>query len=206
VDRISFSDRAFNFYAGLMTDNSKAYWEANRATYEEAVKRPMEALLDRLAPTFDGTVRLFRPYRDVRFSADKSPYKTAQGGLVQAAPGVGYYVQVDAEGVTVGGGFYARHPEQTARYRAAVDNDLSGRPLAVLVDKLVAAGYETRGETVATRPRGVPADHPRLELLRRKSLAVSTRPADAEVDVAVVEREWRRIRPLVEWARDHVGS
>jgi uncharacterized protein (TIGR02453 family) len=206
VDRPAFSDRAFNFYAGLMTDNSKAYWDAHKATYEEAVRRPMAAMLERLAPRFDGTVKLFRPNRDIRFSADKSPYKTAQGGLVQAAPGVGYYVQVDAEGVTVGGGFYARDPAQTARYRAAVDNDLSGPPLAAIVDKLVSAGYVTRGETVSTRPRGVPADHPRLELLRHKSLAVVTRPADAEIDLAVVEREWRRIRSLVEWTRDHVAS
>ncbi|HEU5110048.1 MAG TPA: DUF2461 domain-containing protein [Micromonosporaceae bacterium] len=206
MDRIAFSDRAFNFYAGLTTDNSKAYWEANKATYEAAVREPMTAMLERLAREFDGGVKLFRPYRDVRFTADKSPYKTAQGGLIRRGPGIGFYVQVDAEGVAVGGGFYARETAMTARYRAAVDDERGGRALVRIVDKLTSAGFTRHGEAVATRPRGVPADHPRLDLMRLKSLAVMTRPTDAVVDVTVVEREWRRVRPLVDWACEHVGT
>ena len=204
MSRTSFTDDAFNFYAGLITDNSKAYWEAHRATYEAAVREPMLAILERLAPEFDGAVKFFRPYRDVRFSADKSPYKTAQGGLVRLDGGAGYYVQVDAEGVSVGGGFYARDPAQTASYRAAVDDDRSGPQVAAIVAELVSAGYEERGDQLASRPRGVPADHPRLGLMRRKSLAVVRRPPESEVDVAVVRREWTRIRPLVEWVHTHV--
>ena len=68
-----------------------------------------------------GPARLFRPNRDIRFSHDKSPYKTHQGAFVGVATGVGYYVQVSGDGLAVGGGFRAHSPAETARYRAAVD-------------------------------------------------------------------------------------
>jgi uncharacterized protein (DUF2461 family) len=77
-----FRDEAFAFYDGLRADNSKTYWTAHKHVYDECVRGPMQALLDSLAPAFGGEATLFRPYRDVRFSADKSPYKTAQGGFV----------------------------------------------------------------------------------------------------------------------------
>ena len=79
-----FDDAAFAFYEGLRADNSKTYWTANKSVYERAVREPMRALLDDLAPVFDAEPALFRPYRDVRFSKDKSPYKTHQGGFLHS--------------------------------------------------------------------------------------------------------------------------
>lgn len=67
---------AVEFYQGLEADNSKVYWQAHRGSYDDHVRRPMEQLLAELGTEF-GEGRIFRPYRDVRFSADKSPYKTA---------------------------------------------------------------------------------------------------------------------------------
>jgi len=67
-----FGERATDFFAGLEADNSKAYWEDHRATYEAEVRAPMLALLAALEPEF-GPGTMFRPYRDVRFSKDKSP-------------------------------------------------------------------------------------------------------------------------------------
>ena len=69
---------AITFYEGLEADNSKTYWTANKDVYESAVVAPFRALSDEVAEMF-GLLRLFRPYRDVRFSKDKSPYKTGQG-------------------------------------------------------------------------------------------------------------------------------
>ena len=66
---------AVEFYEGLEADNSKVYWQEHKAVYDRFVKAPMEELLAELADEF-GAGRLFRPYRDVRFSADKTPYKT----------------------------------------------------------------------------------------------------------------------------------
>src|SRR5215216_5014379 len=67
---------AIEFYEGLEADNSKTYWQQNKVVYEELVRGPMDELLAELAPQY-GEGRIFRPYRDVRFSKDKSPYKTA---------------------------------------------------------------------------------------------------------------------------------
>src|SRR5690348_1765900 len=67
---------AIAFFDGLAADNSKAYWQAHRAVYDADVLDPMVALLADLADEFEEG-RIFRPYRDTRFSADKSPYKTA---------------------------------------------------------------------------------------------------------------------------------
>jgi uncharacterized protein (TIGR02453 family) len=209
TDFDGFSDEAFEFYEGLVADNSKAYWTEHKHVYEQHVRSPMQALLDSLAPAFGATPTMFRPYRDVRFGADKSPYKTAQGGFLEVAHGVGYWMQLDAAGVAVGGGFHSHDKAQTARFRAAVDNDLTGRALAAAVSKLVKAGYAIGGDAVRTRPRGVPADHPRLELMRHESLTVSRRldPADCLSPdfTKTLAGQWRKISPLVDWCGDHAS-
>jgi uncharacterized protein (TIGR02453 family) len=204
-----FSDEAFEFYEGLRADNSKTYWQAHKQVYESRVRAPMQTLLDGLAPRFGGTPVLFRPYRDVRFSADKSPYKTAQGAFLEVVRGLGYWVQLDAEGVRVGGGFWPHDRAQVARYRAAVDADASGEALTKVVARLTRAGYEIGGDAVRTRPRGVAADHPRLELMRHESLTVG-RPVDATESASAafgetLAADWKKVAPLVEWARTHAA-
>ena len=201
-----FPDEALEFYEGLVADNSKTYWAAHKHIYERSVRQPMLALLEELAPAFDGDVVLFRPYRDTRFSKDKSPYKTAQGGMVELGSGIAYYVQIDADGVLAGGGFHAQSREQVARYRAAVDSDLTGPALAGITAKLEKAGFEIGGHQVKTRPRGVPADHPRLDLMRREYVTAGRHVAPDEVTVASVRKDWKKLTPLVEWARAHVLS
>ena len=76
-----FPDEGLVFYEGLEADNSKSYWTEHRQAYDEHVRQPMQELADELAPEF-GTPKLFRPYRDVRFSHDKTPYKTHQGAVL----------------------------------------------------------------------------------------------------------------------------
>jgi uncharacterized protein (TIGR02453 family) len=195
-----FSPAAFAFYEGLTADNSKAYWTAHKADYEQAVRAPMTALLESLAPDFGATPVLFRPYRDIRFSKDKSPYKTAQGGFLEVAPGFGYHLQVDAGGVRIGGGFHARdraHTAHTARWRAAVDDQHTGTELATLVTALEKAGFEIGGDQVRTRPRGVDPDHPRLDLLRREFLTAA-RPLDPATP-SLIRARYLQLRPLIEW-------
>src|SRR5260370_7299756 len=77
-------EAALDFFEGLELDNSKAYWTAHRTIYDDDVLAPMTQLTEALAPEF-GDVKLFRPYRDIRFSADKSPYRTQIGALVASA-------------------------------------------------------------------------------------------------------------------------
>jgi uncharacterized protein (TIGR02453 family) len=199
-----FGDGAVEFYDGLLADNTKAYWSDHREIYERDVRAPMEALLAALAPEF-GPGKVFRPYRDVRFARDKSPYKTACGAT--AGP---FYVQISAEGLFAAGGDYRWAPDQVARFRVAVDDDRRGGDLVRRLAAVRAAGLTVDGDRLATRPRGVPPEHPRLDLLRHRSLyAHRAWPPDAALHEAVaaerVAQAWRAARPLTDWLADHVG-
>ncbi|GAA1996753.1 DUF2461 domain-containing protein [Catenulispora subtropica] len=198
-----FSDEAYDFYFELAADNSKEYWTAHKHVYEQMVRDPMQALLDELAPDFAADPSMFRPYRDVRFSKDKSPYKTRQTGFLSTARGVGYYLSLSMDGLYVGGGFRSQDREQVKRFRAAVDDDVTGAELAAIVARLEKRGFTIGGRQVRTRPRGVPADHPRLDLMRREYVNAGrdVDPADAAGPgfVAVLKKDWRALTPLVEW-------
>jgi uncharacterized protein (TIGR02453 family) len=204
-----FGEGAIEFYDGLLADNSKAYWTDNRAVYERDVLAPMQALLAGLEPEF-GPGKIFRPYRDVRFSADKTPYKTACGASVGP-----FYVQISADGLMAAGGGYRWASDQVNRFRTAVDDERRGADLAARLAALAAAQIEgaaptVAGDQLATRPRGVDPDHPRLDLLRFKSLYAHRgwAPDDALHEAVTAERVagvWRAVRPLTEWIADHVG-
>ena len=209
-----FGDGACEFFDGLEADNSKAYWHDNLALYREHVRGPMELLLVELeqafAPGF-GAGKVFRPHRDIRFSADKSPYKTHCGAVVEAGRGGGaYYVEVSAEGLLVAGGCFHTAPDQLARLRTALDDEIRGERLRGLLDGLVARGWELSGDVMKTRPRGVAADHPRLDLLRHRTLHVVRRwEPDAELHerscLDRVRQSWDEVHGLNQWCVDHVG-
>jgi uncharacterized protein (TIGR02453 family) len=196
---------ALEFFEGLEADNSKTYWQQNRKVFDEQVRGPMEELLAELEPEW-GEGRIFRPYRDIRFSADKSLYKTYIGARV----GEGY-VQLTADGLGAGCGMYEMATDQLERYRNAVAADRSGAELATIVAKLEKAGIDVAGHDVLkTAPRGYPRDHPRVELLRYKGLIawrewpagpwLGTRRAKDRV----VEF-FRRSDPIKGWLKNHVG-
>lgn len=196
---------AVEFYEGLEADNSKVYWTEHKAVYERDVKGPMEALLTELADEF-GEGRIFRPYRDVRFSPDKSPYKTAMGATV----GDGY-VQVSADGLMAASGMYHMMPDQLDRYRKAVAGDKTGAGLERVIASLQKAKVDVQGiDALKTAPKGYPKDHPRVELLRNKGLIAgkSWSPAGwlgtASARTRVVE-VLRAARPLNDWLFEHVG-
>ena len=157
---------ALEFYEGLEADNSKSYWTSHKAVYQDAVLRPMEELAEQLAPEF-GEPKIFRPYRDLRFSLDKTPYKTHIGATIG---GIGY-VQFSADGLAAGAGMWHMEPDRLARYRAAVAADRTGAELAAIVTALEKADVEVHGHDVLkSAPRGYSADHPRIGLLRYKGL------------------------------------
>ena len=168
-----FPVAALDFYDDLEMDNTKSFWTAHKETYDTAVKAPMTALVAALEPEF-GKAKLFRPYRDVRFAKDKTPYKTHQGGFVQAGPGTGWYVQVGAPGVRVG--------RRLLRLRLAAAGRVPGRRSTTTAaapqlrtdrrPRCRRQGWELGGETLKTTPRGYDADHPRIDLLRHKSMTL----------------------------------
>ncbi|MHC6592277.1 DUF2461 domain-containing protein [Arthrobacter sp. C152] len=194
---------AFRFYAELEENNNRDWWLGHRDTYDAAVKQPLTELLEGLEPEF-GPAKLFRPYRDVRFSPDKSPYKTAQGAFAARQEGVGFYLQINADGLLIGGGYHSHTPAQLARFRAAADASASGAALQEIVDAVAGAGFTIEGERLKTVPRGFAADHPRAELLKHKSLSAGVEVGQPEwVSTPAVRDEvaarWRQLRALVEW-------
>ena len=204
-----FPVSALDFYDDLEVDNTKSYWQKHKATYDESVKAPMTALCDSLAPEF-GDAKVFRPYRDVRFATDKTPYKTHQGAFVAAGPATGWYVEISARGLRVGAGFYEASGERLGRIRDAIADDKTGPRLQRILRKLERGGFEITGEKLKTTPRGYGSDHPRIELLRHKRL-IAHRPYGFEgldsPDVADrVRSDWRALRPLVEWVARHAGE
>jgi uncharacterized protein (TIGR02453 family) len=156
---------AIEFYEGLVADNSKTYWQAHKEEYVQAALAPMLELIAELSPQY-GEGHVFRPYRDVRFSADKSPYKTS----IAATIGRGY-VQLSADGLGAGAGLYMPAPDQLERYRRAVDDESVGHELEAIVKVAAGSGIEISAhEKLKTVPRGYAKDHPRAELLRHKGL------------------------------------
>jgi uncharacterized protein (TIGR02453 family) len=197
---------AIEFYEGLEDDNTREYWHAHKDVYDQCVKRPMQELLDELEGDF-GPGRIFRPNRDVRFSNDKTPYKTNC-----AAHLTGGYVSVSADELFVGSGLYMPMPDDLKRFRAAIDTDRTGRELEQIVATLRKAKYDVGAhDSVKTAPRGYDKDHPRIELLKLKGITMSkawpvggwlgTRKAKDRV-VSTLEAA----RPLNAWVAEHVRA
>ena len=175
----------------LEVDNPRSVWEQHRAVYDEAVRAPMLALTAALAPEF-GEAKVFRPYRDVRFAKDKTPFKTHQGAFVPAGPSTGFY---DATGPRI------------AAIRSAIDDDRTGRELESMIQKFEGGGWRVGGHTLKTAPRGYDVNHPRIELLRHKSLTIGHdygfEPIIHTTELLeAVRDDWRTLRPLVEWVTE----
>ena len=203
VEFRGFPPAALDFYDDLEVDNTRSFWEKHKHVYEEAVRAPMTALCAALGPEF-GEAKIFRPYRDVRFAKDKTPYKTHQGGFVRVAEATGWYVEVSPRGVRTGAGFYQASPQRLAAFRAAIDDDRTGRELVRILGTLEKAGFEVGGDRLKTSPRGYSAEHPRVELLRHRSLTVGRllgfEPVIHTAELLdVVRADWRALRPFVEW-------
>lgn len=197
---------AIEFYEGLEADNTRAYWQDHKKEYEELVRRPMLELLAELAPEF-GEGKIFRPFRDVRFSPDKSPYKTAIGATLER----GGYVQFSAHGLAAGSGYYWMMPDQLDSYRRAVADGKTGAALVKITTALQRDGVDiTAKDTLKTAPKGYPKDHPRIDLLRHKGL-IAWKQWSPAAWMGTAKAKSRIVdflvaaRPLTAWLDKHVG-
>lgn len=197
---------AIEFYERLEDDNTKSFWTEHKRVYDDCVKAPMEALLAELQPRF-GDGKIFRPHRDVRFSKDKTPYKTNIAAQLSA----GGYVSLSADAFSVGTGYYMMAKDQLARFRSAIDDDTTGSALEAIAAELTDDGIEvTSRDSLKTAPRGYPKDHERIELLRMKGcIAWREWPIGAWLDTA--EPRDRLVeflesaKPLITWLDTNVG-
>jgi uncharacterized protein (TIGR02453 family) len=204
-----FPDEAIRFYDGLIADNSRTYWQANKAVFERAVQGPMRALLEALPE--HAPYHVFRPNRDVRFSKDKTPYKDHIGAYGESEGGAGFYVQFSATGMIAGSGYYHMASDQLDRFRQALDREAVGAEVAAITEALRKKGLEISAiGALKTAPRGYSRDHPRIDLLRLKGLVGTRRwtPARWMQTKAVVDRvrdTWEVAAPMNAWLDAHVG-
>lgn len=190
------------FFAGLRRHNDKAWFDRHRDEWTDLVKQPLEALLAEAEPEH-GPGRVMRINRDVRFSPDKSPYRTSCGMWAGGVGGV--YLSVSEAGLEVGGGLYEPSRDQLARARSRIDE----RPqvaaaLQRAIDDLTGSGFEIAGPSLSTAPRGYPRDHPRIELLRLRHYA-ALRPLPLTAEPAAIREIWQRVAPLNGWVQRWVG-
>jgi uncharacterized protein (TIGR02453 family) len=223
-----FADARGDFFVALALQNDRDWFQAHRAQYEEGWARPMAALLKEVRGRLRGVYgkralsppRVFRLNRDVRFSKDKSAYKTHVAGWIPLATGpqtspmsspAALYLQIGPLERFTGSGCWMLEPEALQRFRAALLDPRRGAALARHLAALEAKGFSaSSAERLVRVPAGVDPDHPRADLLRMKGLVVDpgqvprrllTRP---ELVDWLVERA-RAAAPVVSWLADHVA-
>ena len=192
------------FFRGLELDNSKAYFDSHRELYEEAVRGPLLALLAELEPEL-GATRMFRINRDIRFSRDKSPYKTNVAGHAGEL-----YVHLDRRQLFVGAGNHHPEPAWLRAFRTAVAGP-AGAELGRIVEAARAQGFTAGGDPLSTAPKGFPPEHERIEILRWRNVVLGRRweigpwIATREARERVVDA-WGYLEPFAGWLGRHVAA
>lgn len=226
-----FAPAAFTFLRSLQKHNDREWFQRNRATYESELRAPLAALAEEvdvrlatLAPEIVGDPKrsLFRIHRDVRFSNDKSPYKThvacwfhhvdaGRGVGTQAAHGgAGFYFHMEASRASIGGGIWMPPRPALQKIRDAIDEDPSALT-AILKNATVKREFGGLAEeNMLTRtPRGYPITHPAIELLRHQSFTLGREITPKDVASArlpdVLAREYAKLLPLVRWINHALG-
>jgi uncharacterized protein (TIGR02453 family) len=200
---------ALDFFAELAAHNTKEWWLANRARYDESVRGPFEELGEALADEF-GPVKIFRPFRDVRFSTDKTPYKVHIGMVTRET--TAHYLQLGEGGLLIGGGVFDLPTPALARFRRLVDDPRTSGDVEATIEELDDAGFSLMTDgAVRTAPRGFSIDHPRIGLLRLTRLAISRAepPAGWMWDagaVDVISQRWRTVSVWNEWLAENLGE
>jgi uncharacterized protein (TIGR02453 family) len=215
-----FADREARFFRALAKNQSREWFAEHRDEYQVGWLEPMRALLAevraRLAPAYRredlGAPKVFRIHRDVRFSKDKSPYKTHIGGYLpidgtSAGPGgaAALYFHVAADELFACAGQYVMDGDQLKRFRAAILDPKKGKELTAMLATLRRKGFgEESREQLQRVPRGIDPQHPHADLLRRKGLIMvfPAAPRALLVSRKLVDELVRRAKetvPLVEW-------
>ena len=187
-----FSRGSIDFLAELAAHNDRSWFQPRKGDYEHLLKEPLEALCVALEERFqarrlplqaDPVHSPFRIYRDVRFSADKSPYKThvaASFPWTGEGGGVGGYFHMGPGEIMAGGGMWHPDPAALTAWRRAVDKDPNLVRAALESPAFVATYGQVEGDHLKRAPSGFPQDHPRAELLRLKDVTFGRPISDKE--------------------------
>ena len=181
-------DEGLAFLEDLEERNTKEFFDANRGVFREQVQAPFTALVEaaaarlrRSVPTL-GQPKVFRIYRDLRFTRDKTPYKTSMSASLPSrpreetgGPGVatGYYVNVGPAGLYTASGLYHADRPELERVRAAIADPDTGPELEAILGKAAGKGLVPYLDPLQRMPKAWPADHPRAALLKARSLVLN---------------------------------
>jgi uncharacterized protein (TIGR02453 family) len=226
-----FGVEALAFFRGLAKHNAKPWFEAHREDYERYIKEPIANLVQemdlrfaRIAPEFVGDPKrsVFRLHRDIRFSRDKSPYKThaacwffhgggsSKVGREAHGGGAGFYFHLQPGASFVGGGCWMPPRPALQKFRAAIADDPRGFERLVLAPTLRRRfGELSHEETLKRVPRGYSPDHPAARWLRHQSFTVGRQLTDEQVSGArlttILESDFAVMLPLVRWLNGTLG-
>lgn len=225
-----FSAAGYTFLRGLARNNTREWFSAHRDAYETHARGPMRALVDEmdarlgaLAPEFRGDPKksVFRIHRDVRFSADKSPYKTnvgcwffhadaGHGVGSEAHGGAGFYFQIQPGATFVGGGIWMPAKPVLDRVRAALVEDQKGFERIVTAPRFRRRFGALSTEAMLTRvPRGYAPDHPAAAWLRYKSFTVGRTLAERDTRtralLTTLAKDFEVMLPFVRWLNATLG-
>ncbi|NOZ34241.1 MAG: DUF2461 domain-containing protein [Chlorobi bacterium] len=183
-----------NFLTDLKNNNNREWFADNKLRYEEA-KNKFFDLTDFLIlkiKEFDKSVDVnsakecaFRIYKDVRFSKDKTPYKTNMGAYIakggKKSPFAGYYIHIEPNASFAGGGIYCPQPAVLKAVRTEIAEDAT-ELYSILKNKSFHTVFpELYGDKVKTAPRGFDKNHPNIGLLRFKSYTVIHKFSDNDL-------------------------
>jgi uncharacterized protein (TIGR02453 family) len=198
-----FPREAFTFWKGLEKNNNRDWFQAHKATYEQSVRQPMQAMIEELTPRY-GPGKLSRINKDMRFAKEK-PYKN------YLATGLGgCYISFSKQGLWVGTGMYKPEAAALRQLREAIADDTSGKELTKLMTSLGRKGFKVDTHArLETPPRGVDPTHPRIELLKMKDIFAGKlfEPAAASSPKVLdgVVRAITDVEPFAAWLKQHVS-
>jgi uncharacterized protein (TIGR02453 family) len=216
-------DEGLAFLEDLEERNTKEFFDAHRRVFREQVQAPFTALLEAAAGQLRRSVpglgepKVFRIYRDLRFSKDKTPYKTWMAASVAhrpPGPGViagGYYVSVGPNGLYVAGGLYHADRPVLERLRAAIADGEAGPDLAAVLRRAARHGLEPWLDPLQRMPKPWPADHPRADLLRARSVTLhhAHQRGPYLLTGELLDRlvaGWRALVPLNRWVDERLSQ
>jgi uncharacterized protein (TIGR02453 family) len=226
-----FDKGSLAFFRGLSRHNAKPWFEAHREDYEGHVRAPLTGLVREMdtrfaefAPEFVGDPKrsIFRLNRDIRFAADKSPYKThaacwffhlggsSKVGREAHGGGAGFYFHLEPGGSMLGGGCWMPPRPALNKFRVAIARDARAFERIVLSPALERRfGGLSEDSMLKRTPRGYEQDHPAARWLKFQSFTVGRKLTDAEVTgtrlTSILESHYAAMLPLVRWLNTTLG-
>lgn len=201
-----FGKDLIKYYLQLEENNNREWFHAHRAMYDENVAVPLKNLAADLSLDF-GPVKIFRPYRNVRFWPDLPPLNEHASLTADAEYNSAFYLRIDADGMLLGAGNWQPSKAQLTQFRAIAATETGARVIRDLLDEMQKHLFELMTDNaLKSAPRGYPKDHPNIDLLRLKSLSLSAHLAPGPWLYSSKCRDkvmtgWQALTPWIHWLR-----